>query len=349
MRRSGWFAVVLGAVLLTVTPAGAQTVELPDLGNTVDQTVDTVTSTATNAGETVNQTVDTVTSTASDAGGTVNDTVDTVTSTAGQTTGAVQGALGSATGSASTGSTPSIGGTSGGGGSTSSGSTASSGSSSGSARAGSREGARSSSRASRQRTRFDRLPRRFETLLERIEFGRNVRANIQRLERMLASAPPAVRARVLRLLRAEIRRLRADGVTRAERSRIERLQLAREALRSSPPAAAPAASPHASPLQAAMPPEASVDGSPRTRVRPEPPRVGGVLGERTGDGRPRADAGGGRGETGNGRLSPVPQLPDRPDEFPFAIGLILLALVGLGLAGVVASVAARVVGRARSG
>ena len=334
MRRSGWFAVVLGAVLLTVTPAGAQTVELTDLGNTVDQTVDTVTSTA------------------SDAGDTVNDTVDTVTSTAGQTTGAVQGALGSATGSASTGSTPSIGGTSGGGGSTSSGSTASSGSSSGSARAGSREGARSSSRASRQRTRFDRLPRRFETLLERIEFGQNVRANIQRLERMLALASPAVRARVLRLLRAEIRRLRADGVTRAERSRIERLQLAREALRSSPPAAAPAAPTAplgASPLQAAMAPEASVDGSPPTRVRPEPPGVGGVLGERTGDGPARADAGGGRRETSNGRFSPVPQLPNQPDEFPFAIGLILLALVGLGLAGVVASVAARVVARARSG
>jgi hypothetical protein len=100
-----------------------------------------------------------------------------------------------------------------------------------------------------------------------------------------------------------------------------------------------------------MPPEASVDGSPRTRVRPEPPRVGGVLGERTGDGRARADAGGGGGgrESSNGRLSPVPQLPNQPDEFPFAIGLILLALVGLGLAGVVASVAARVVGRARSG
>jgi hypothetical protein len=98
-----------------------------------------------------------------------------------------------------------------------------------------------------------------------------------------------------------------------------------------------------------MAPEASVDGSPPTRVRPEPPGVGGVLGERTGDGPARADAGGGRRETSNGRFSPVPQLPNQPDEFPFAIGLILLALVGLGLAGVVASVAARVVGRARSG
>ena len=353
MRRSGWFAVVLGAVLLTVTPAGAQTVELPDLGNTVDQTVDTVTSTATNAGETVNQTVDTVTATASDAGDTVNDTVDTVTSTAGQTTGAVQGALGSATGSASTGSTPSIGGTSGGGGSSggsmSSGSTASSGSSSASARAGSREGARSSSRASRQRTRFDRLPRRFETLLERIEFGRNVRANIRRLEHLLASASPAVRARVLRLLRAEIRRLRADGVTRAERSRIERLELAKKALRTSPSPAAAAQTPsgsapphHAEALRTA-------DGSVPTHAPPPQAADGGVLAEQTGGSRVGAEEGGVNGATGTDGLPPVLQLPDQPDEFPFAIGLILLALVGLGLAGVVASVAARVVGRARSG
>jgi hypothetical protein len=356
MRRRTWFAVILGAVLLTVTPAGAQTVALPDLEDTLDQTVDTVTSTATNAGDTVNQTVDTVTSTASDAGETVNETVDTVTSTAGQAAGTVQGAVGSAT--LSTSSAPSVGGTSGGGstgGSTSSGSTATSEASGGSARAGSPEGPRSSSSARSRRTKFDRLPRRFETLLERIEFGRNVRANIRRLEHLLASASPAVRARVLRLLRAEIRRLRADGVTKAERSRIERLQLARKALRSGPaapqssPAGAAAASSGSSPLQAAVAPEASVDGSPGTRVLPEPPGVGGVLGERTGNGRPRADAGGSRGETGNGRLSPVPQLPDRPDEFPFTIGLILLALVGLGVAGVVASVAARVVGRARSG
>lgn len=86
-----------------------------------------------------------------------------------------------------------------------------------------------------------------------------------------------------------------------------------------------------------------------TRVRPQPTGNGGVLAEQTANGRLGADAGGGNGEAGNGRLPAVPQLPDRPDEFPFVIGLILLALVGLGLAGVVAGVAAHVVGRARSG
>jgi hypothetical protein len=263
--------------------------------------------------------------------------------------GTVQGAVGSATGSAGTSAaSPAGGGGSAGGGSTSSGSTASSGSSGGSARASSREGARSGSRATRQRTRFDRLPRRFETLLERIEFGRNVRASIRRLEHLLASASPALRARVLRLLGAEIRRLRANGVTRAERSRIERLQLAGKALRTSPsPAAAEASSGSSPPYPTAAP--RAADGSVPTRVRPQPTGNGGVLAEQTGDGRVGTEAGGVNGEAGAGRASPVPQLPDRPDEFPFAIGLILLALVGLGLAGVVAGVAARVVGRARSG
>jgi hypothetical protein len=73
------------------------------------------------------------------------------------------------------------------------------------------------------RTRFDRLPPRLERLLERIELGRNVRANLRRLERALASASVRDRARLLRLLNAEIRRLRADGVSPAERRSIERL------------------------------------------------------------------------------------------------------------------------------
>jgi hypothetical protein len=192
------------------------------------------------------------------------------------------------------------------------------------------------------------LPRRFETLLERIEFGRNVRANIRRLEQLLASASPALRTRVLRLLQAEIRRLRADGVTKAERSRIQRLQLARKALRTSPSPAAAAQAPSGSSPPYRAEALRTADGSVPTRVQPQQNANGGVLAEQTGDGHLGADAGGGNG-AGVGPLPPVPQLPDQPDEFPFALGLILLALVGLGLAGVVASVAARVVGRARSG
>jgi hypothetical protein len=77
------------------------------------------------------------------------------------------------------------------------------------------------------RSRFDRLPSRLERLLERIELGRNVRANLRRLEQALASLTVRERARLVRLLNAEIRRLRADGVSHADRRRIDRLIRAR--------------------------------------------------------------------------------------------------------------------------
>jgi len=73
-------------------------------------------------------------------------------------------------------------------------------------------------------TRFDRLPRRYETLLERIESGRHVRANIARLRALLASASPQLRARVIRLIRLEIRRLERGGLTRRERAAVQRLR-----------------------------------------------------------------------------------------------------------------------------
>jgi hypothetical protein len=73
-------------------------------------------------------------------------------------------------------------------------------------------------------TRFDRLPRRYERLLERIESGRDVRANIARLRALLASASPQLRARVVRLIRLEIRRLERGGLTRRERAAVQRLR-----------------------------------------------------------------------------------------------------------------------------
>jgi hypothetical protein len=76
-------------------------------------------------------------------------------------------------------------------------------------------------------SKFDRLPPRLERLLERIELGRNVRANLRRLEQTLASASVRERARLLRRLKAEVRRLRADGVSPADRRRIDRLFRAR--------------------------------------------------------------------------------------------------------------------------
>jgi hypothetical protein len=83
--------------------------------------------------------------------------------------------------------------------------------------------ARESNRGSPQ-TRFDRLPRRYESLLERIESGRHVRANMARLRALLASASPQLRARVMRFIRLEIRRLERGGLTRRERAAAQRLR-----------------------------------------------------------------------------------------------------------------------------
>jgi hypothetical protein len=73
-------------------------------------------------------------------------------------------------------------------------------------------------------TGFDRLPRRYESLLERIESGRHPRANIARLRALLASASPQLRARVMRFIRLEIRRLERGGLTRRERAAVQRLR-----------------------------------------------------------------------------------------------------------------------------
>jgi hypothetical protein len=73
-------------------------------------------------------------------------------------------------------------------------------------------------------TRFDRLPRRYEILLERIESGTNVDRNLARLRTLLASASPELRRRIARLIRMEIRRLERGGLTRRERGAARRLR-----------------------------------------------------------------------------------------------------------------------------
>ena len=97
-------------------------------------------------------------------------------------------------------------------------------------------GTRRSSNDAGARTRFDRLPRRFETLLERIESGHRVRASIARLRSLLATATPRMRHRILRLIRSEIHRLERNGLTRRERVAVRRLHrlLAKLTAKSSP-------------------------------------------------------------------------------------------------------------------
>jgi hypothetical protein len=193
------------------------------------------------------------------------------------------------------------------------------------------------------RSRFDRLPPRFERLLERIEMGRNVRANIRRLERALASASPELRRRVLRLLGAEIARLRRGGVTPAERRRIARLQqVRRELTHRTGPGTAGVASTSARSSSSSAP--AAATGTPAAagqdgQVQTGPREDTGVL---------SAQAGGGIEQPRVGPV-PIPSLPDDGDKLPFALGLALLALLVLAFVGVVVGVTNHVLGRARSG
>jgi hypothetical protein len=82
-------------------------------------------------------------------------------------------------------------------------------------------------------SRFDRLPRRIEVLLERIELGRHVRANLRRLRSLLASRPDREGA-VLRAIRAELKDLRRGGLSPSERKKAARLRAARRGLENEP-------------------------------------------------------------------------------------------------------------------
>jgi hypothetical protein len=78
-------------------------------------------------------------------------------------------------------------------------------------------------------SRFDRLPRRTELLLERIELGRHVQTNLRRLQALLVRFP-GLRARLERALDAELARLHRGGLTQTEREQVRRLARIREAL-----------------------------------------------------------------------------------------------------------------------
>ena len=184
--------------------------------------------------DTLNSTVSTVTTQTgdiTDAIGSGDDATDDLTEAVDDTTDAVTGSVNDATGSVSSGSaTESV--TNVLSGSTSSGadSTSSSGSNTSMSSGGSGETTSTSSRQSASasnrgspRTRFDRLPARYETLLERIESGFRVQASIAQLRALLANASPELRATILRLIRAEIRRLEKGGLTPKERAAVRRL------------------------------------------------------------------------------------------------------------------------------
>jgi hypothetical protein len=200
---------LVGFGVLLAGPVSAQAGDLLDGSNVV--------ATATSA---VDDPVGTVTSTANDAAGTPNDAVGTVTTNAddavGTVTSTASGTAGSVVGGVNAGSqTPAAS-------SSGSSSDGSGGTSSSDRRraAGSRGDGKAPGRS--YHTRFDRLPRRAEVLLERIELGRNMRANLRRLEALLRRSP-ALRAELARALRSELARLRKDGLTHAERHQVRRL------------------------------------------------------------------------------------------------------------------------------
>ena len=203
-----------------VSTAASPTGQASDLTNSVGDAADGVTGSVNDAVE--------------DVAGTVNDATGSVTggTASGGGGGSGSSPLDSATGSitsALSGSSDSgAGGTSSGGGS---------GSNSTSSRSSSSSGDGSASNRGSPRTRFDRLPRQYERLLERIESGVDVRASSARLRALLATASPRLRTQISRLIRQEIRRLRRGGLTHQERAALRRLTPLLKALEASRPPA----------------------------------------------------------------------------------------------------------------
>jgi hypothetical protein len=240
-----------------------------------------------------------------DPGGVVNGAIGTVTSTAGGVTGSggdsASGAAGSTIG-ALIGSAETSSGASGTGGDSASGRTSAS-----------RSETRNARPGRGYRSRFDRLPRRAELLLERIELGRHIQANLRRLRALLAGSPE-LRARVLRALQAELTHLRAHGVTAAERRQIRRLILVRTAL----------ASPTAGPALPSSP--AAVEDGVTT---PPPERAGDVSAARASSERPSERPP--NGEPGRAGLPPLPP-GDGQATLLWVLALVLLSLGFLGLA-----------------
>jgi len=192
----------IGTVTSVISPITSQTTVVSNLTGSVTG--------ATSGGSGATGAVSGATGAVSGATGAVSGATGAVSGATGAVSGAIDAVSGSGalSGSGTTNATSS--GADGGSGSASRGD-ASSGS------------ATDSNRGSRH-TRFDRLPRRYESLLERIESGRHVRANIARLRALLASASPQLRARVMRFIRLEIRRLERGGLTRGERAAVRRLR-----------------------------------------------------------------------------------------------------------------------------
>ena len=219
-----------------VSTAASPTGQASDLTNSASDLTNSVGDAADGVTGSVNDAVEDVAGTVNDAAGSV--TGGTASGGGGGGGGGVRGSgsspldsvTGSITGVLSGSSDSGAGGTSSSGGS---------GSRPTSGRSSSSSGDGSASNRGSHRTRFDRLPRQYERLLERIESGVDVRASSARLRALLATASPRLRTQISRLIRQEIRRLRKGGLTHQERAALRRLTPLLKALEaaSRPPAA----------------------------------------------------------------------------------------------------------------
>lgn len=242
-----------------VSTATSPTGQASDLTNSVGDAADGVTGTVNDAAENVAGTVTGATD--SVTGGTASDGASG-SSPLDSATGSITGALSGSSGSGA-------GGTSSGGGS---GSSPTSGRSSSS-------GDGSASNRGSPRTRFDRLPRQYERLLERIESGVDVRASSARLRALLATASPRLRTQISRLIRQEIRRLRKGGLTHQERAALGRLTWLLKALEASrPPAEISPPSDTASPPATSSERPAQIAGISDASVRTKRPAASGSSG-----------------------------------------------------------------------
>jgi hypothetical protein len=212
-----------------VSAATSPTGQVSGVTNSAGDVADGVTGTVNDAADNLGGTVDDAAGTVNDAAGTVNDVAGSVTG-GGTTSGGGGGGgdsgsspIDSVTGSITGGLSGSSGSSSSGAGGISS-SGGGSGSNSPSGGSSSSSGPGSTSNRGSARTRFDRLPRLYERLLERIEAGIRVQASISRLRALLTTASPELRAKILRLIRLEILRLERDGLTSQERAAVERLR-----------------------------------------------------------------------------------------------------------------------------
>lgn len=268
---------------------------------------------------TVTSVVSPVTSVASDlvgqapavSGGSGGGTADSVESTVGSVETAVSGATGASSTS-----------------STSSGGSTSTADSSQSRQSSAERRARANGSA---HTRFDRLPRRYEVLLERIEFGIKLRASIARLRVLFASASPELQLRILRLLRAEIRRLERGGLTNGERGRARRLRHVLSDLADSPSGSTPMPSVTVALQSLAGAEIASAAGGP-----PATPANGAGSPPGTTD---RPFTGGAIGVPDSPEVSPPPRAP--PVDGTVWLWIVLAILSGIAFVVVLDELAAR--------